>query len=453
MHTVNGLSCSTPLNPTAAKIGETFAYCLIFVVSLLGNSFIAVIVYKTQSLRKPINFFVLNMAMSDLLFPVFLFPWELAYLYADSWLISGPLGQALCKLVSVLVYASNCVSIQSLVLIAVDRFRAVVFPLRSPLISSKLCPFCILATWIVAIAVFTPYFFAWKLTEYQGQLFCSRRWNEAFGESSSSANFLLAVCVVFLYITTVLLSILYSIILYTIILYSIILYSIILYSIILYSIILYSIILYSIILYSIILYSIILYSIILYSIILYSIILYSIILYSIILYSIILYSIILYSIILYSIILYSIILYSIILYSIILYSIILYSIILYSIILYSIILYSIILIKLKLQQIPGEQSTNAEQQRAKRNRSVLKMAIAIVFGFVVCWLPWSICDLLSSFALDSLSCGFFLFRNITWFLALSNCAVNPCICLMFGTNYRTALQRLFSCFRGAAQRE
>ena len=37
-------------------------------------------------------------------------------------------------------------SIQSLVLIAVDRFGAVVFPLRSPLISSKLCPFFILAT-------------------------------------------------------------------------------------------------------------------------------------------------------------------------------------------------------------------------------------------------------------------------------------------------------------------
>ena len=45
-----------------------------------------------------------------------------------------------------------------------------------------------------------------------------------------------------------------------------------------------------------------------------------------------------------------------------------------------VILYSVIVIKLKTQKIPGEQSVNAEQQRNKRNRNVLKMASAIVFG-------------------------------------------------------------------------
>ena len=107
------------------------------------------------------------MAMSDLLFPIFLLPWDLADLYVDSqWLvISGPLGQALCKLVSILTDVSSFVSIQSLILIAVDRFGAVVFPLRSPLISSKLCPFFILATWIIALAVYSPYLVAFKLVE------------------------------------------------------------------------------------------------------------------------------------------------------------------------------------------------------------------------------------------------------------------------------------------------
>ena len=44
--------------------------------------------------------------------------------------------------------------------------------------------------------------------------------------------------------------------------------------------------------------------------------------------------------------------------------------------------YSIILIKLKRQSHPGEQSANAEQQRIRRNREVLKMAIAIVLAFL-----------------------------------------------------------------------
>ena len=158
--TVNGSSCSIPFNSTAAQIGKTAACCLIFVVSLLGNSSIGIVVYKTQTLRKPINFFIVNMAMSDLLYPIFLFPWKLAQLYTDSWLITGPLGQALCKLVPTLTTVSSFVSVQSLV-----RFGAVVFPLRSPLISSKLVPFFILATWIVAMAVCSPFLFTNKLVK------------------------------------------------------------------------------------------------------------------------------------------------------------------------------------------------------------------------------------------------------------------------------------------------
>ena len=304
--TVNGSSCSNPFNSTAAKIGRTFACCLIFVMSLLGNSFIAIIVYKTRSLRKPINFFIVNMAMSDLLSPIFL----ITYLYAD-WFISSPLGQASCKLASFVVFVSTGVSIQSLLLITMDRFGAVIFPLRSPLISSKLCPFFILGSWIVAISIASPVNFAWKLTEYQGQLFCILPRNEKY--------YLLAVFVVFLYIPVALL----------------------------------------------------------------------------------------------------------------------------------ITLYSIIVIKLKSQKRPGEQSTNAEQQRAKKNRNVLKMAIAIVLGFVLCWIPYSTGILLLYFARDSLPCGFFVFRNVTRFMPVLNCAVNPCICFIFSTNYRSALKRLFNCLRGA----
>ena len=164
--TANESRCSSPFNTTAAKIGLTSSYCLIFVVSLLGNSFIAIIVYKTQSLRKPINFFIVNMAMSDLLFSIFLIPRILTFLNVGFFgLISGILGQALCKLWFFLTYVSMAVSIQSLILIAVDRFGAVVFPLRSSLIGSKLCPFCILGTWIVAVSVVAPYMFALKLAQ------------------------------------------------------------------------------------------------------------------------------------------------------------------------------------------------------------------------------------------------------------------------------------------------
>ena len=315
--TTNGtqpLSCFS--NPTAEKIGKTFAYCLIFVVSMAGNIFIGIIVCKTKTMRKPINFLIVNMAMSDLLYPIFLFPRLLTELYVDSWQISGPLGQALCKLVPFLQHVSVTVSIQSLVLITVDRFGAVVFPLRSPLIGSKLCAFFILTTWIVAMAIWSPYLFAFKLFKYPGGLACTLQWNEVFGESSSYGTYLLVIFVVGIFTPLVLIAILYTIIYF----------------------------------------------------------------------------------------------------------------------------------KLKTQIIPGEQLANAGEQRATRERNVLKMAIAIVLGFTVCWLPFSIYWILFLFVSDIWSCNFEYFWLAAHFMSISNFAINPCICFIFSKNYRQSLRNLLTCF-------
>ena len=213
--TVNGSSGFwSCLNFTALKIGGTVAFCLIIIISLVANSLIVILVCKTPNLKKPINYFIANMALSDLLYLIFGIPWDLSYLHTNSFLIGGQLGQALCKLLHFFCNVSFAVSIQNLILIAVDRFGAVVFPLRSPLIRSKLCPFFILATWIVAAAVSSPDLFTYELVEYpEGTCRCVENWKtEAFGESSSFARFSLAYYILFIYIPVLLLVILYSII-------------------------------------------------------------------------------------------------------------------------------------------------------------------------------------------------------------------------------------------------
>ena len=207
--TIESSSC---VDATATKIGQTIALSLILPFSLVGNSLVVLIVYKTPTLRKPINYFIANMAISDLLYPIFWQPWFLSSLHAKSWLIGGQLGQALCKFVSFSGSVSTVVSTQNLILIAVDRFGAVVFPLRSPLIRSKLCPFFILATWIVAAAVSSPDLFAYELVEHPEGNWCVTKWKKVFGDSSSYASFQLAYYILFIYIPVLLLAILYSII-------------------------------------------------------------------------------------------------------------------------------------------------------------------------------------------------------------------------------------------------
>ena len=206
--TMNGTQPSSCINPEAERIGLTVIFSLLFLASLAGNTFIGIIVYKTKTMKKPINFFIVNMAMSDLLFPIFAFPRMVTGFYLG-WLISGPLGQALCKLALFLPATSAKVSIQSLVLIAVDRFGAVVFPLRSPLISSKLCLFFILASWIIGMAVQCPELLVGKLVEYPDGPYCAQQWNEFFGESSSYEIYALARLVVFIYVPLFVIALLY----------------------------------------------------------------------------------------------------------------------------------------------------------------------------------------------------------------------------------------------------
>ena len=148
-------SRSSLVNAVVEKLVQTVAFSLILVVSLIGNSLIAIIVFKTPTLRKLINFMIGNMAMSNLLFPIFLFPLNLVEMQPDNWHIRDPLYQNLGKIGFFVSTISGAMSFQSLILITVDRLGAVVVPIRSPLTSKKYCSFLIIASWIDAVAAYS----------------------------------------------------------------------------------------------------------------------------------------------------------------------------------------------------------------------------------------------------------------------------------------------------------
>jgi len=115
-----------------------------------------------------------------------------------------------------------------------------------------------------------------------------------------------------------------------------------------------------------------------------------------------------------------------------------------------IIIYTSIFVKLKSQKRIGERSSNAEQQRLKRHRNVLKMAIAIVLGFAVCWLPLSsyYFYFLHSHSRDGSAflCGDAKnWLTVVIFMAQTNCAINPCICFAFSGNYCQGLWSVLKC--------
>jgi len=155
-------------------MSKLFAYCFILLGSFFGNISIIIIVYKHRDLRKTVNYFIVNMALSDLLFPLIVIPFEITQLMTDSWHrhVSGNLGSILCASYHFTHDFSLHVSIQSLVWIAVDRFLAVVFPMKLGLMSTKIRAIAITSTWIFAGVLNFPWLLTSKLVERGNNTFC-----------------------------------------------------------------------------------------------------------------------------------------------------------------------------------------------------------------------------------------------------------------------------------------
>ena len=161
-------------NSNAERISKLCAYCLILLGSFFGNIFIIIIVCRRRGLRKTMNYFIVNMAVSDLLFSLVVIPDQITKIVTDSWHwhVSGILGSIFCKFYIFTSSLSFLVSVQSLVWIAIDRFVAVVFPLKLGLISSKIRTTAIVSTWVLAGVFYFPPLVTWDLVELGNSTYC-----------------------------------------------------------------------------------------------------------------------------------------------------------------------------------------------------------------------------------------------------------------------------------------
>lgn len=88
-----------------------------------GNVTVCVISRRNRRLQRSTYCFIMNLAVSDIGSVLYL-PFLLPELFIGNWLM----GEVMCKLLKPSVVVFNFVTTNTLVAIACDRFRAVVFP-------------------------------------------------------------------------------------------------------------------------------------------------------------------------------------------------------------------------------------------------------------------------------------------------------------------------------------
>uniref|UniRef100_A0A8C8ZC57 X-C motif chemokine receptor 1 n=1 Tax=Prolemur simus TaxID=1328070 RepID=A0A8C8ZC57_PROSS len=134
-----------------ATITTTILYCLVFLLSLVGNSLVLWVLVKYESLESLTNVFILNLCLSDLVFSCLLPVWISEYHW--DWV----LGDFLCKLLSMIFCISLYSSIFFLTIMTIHRYLSVVRPLSTLRVHTLRCRVLVTtAVWSASILFSIP---------------------------------------------------------------------------------------------------------------------------------------------------------------------------------------------------------------------------------------------------------------------------------------------------------
>ncbi|XP_036393592.1 olfactory receptor 2AT4-like [Megalops cyprinoides] len=120
---------------------------LVYFCTLVGNVLFLFLLFKERSLHKPMYYIILNLVISDILFSTTTLP----KIIARYWFDAGAISFTACFVQMYFVHYFGTVNAVILLLMAVDRYVAICYPLRYPMVMTNF-NVCILSvsTWIIS---------------------------------------------------------------------------------------------------------------------------------------------------------------------------------------------------------------------------------------------------------------------------------------------------------------
>ena len=148
----------------------TIIYTLAFLLGLAGNVLVLFVIIRNKSMQTVTNFFLANLAVADLLVVIFCIIPKLLYYILPSW----PLGVAVCKLHHYMISATSTASIFILTVISVERFIAILFPLRTrQILTAPHLIVVISFVWISSAAVNIPQLLVNTTQLFNSVIYCA----------------------------------------------------------------------------------------------------------------------------------------------------------------------------------------------------------------------------------------------------------------------------------------
>ena len=193
----DSLGCLIPHSSTLTATCQLLAYIAIFIISIFGNSILIGAIINYPRAQTVMNYYIINMAAADLLTTVFDMAvqiWHYGLMIAHKpfeWL-DGSVGLFLCKFVVFIQGTAIACTVFTLAAIAVNRFLAVMFPLRRSR-SNSTTVLLLFLIWMSSLLITSPMLYVMRVQDVQGVLTCLENWEPLFDNGSSPKHYTLAL--------------------------------------------------------------------------------------------------------------------------------------------------------------------------------------------------------------------------------------------------------------------
>lgn len=175
----------------AIPLGLVLGAFILF--AIVGNILVILSVVCNRHLRTPTNYFIINLAIADLLLGTTVLPVSATLEILDYWVF----GRIFCDIWAAVDVLCCTASIMSLCVISIDRYIGVSHPLQYPgIVTEKRALLAMLGVWLLSVVISIGPLFGWKQPPSEDDWVCPITEEPFYALFSSLGSFYIPLVVI-----------------------------------------------------------------------------------------------------------------------------------------------------------------------------------------------------------------------------------------------------------------